>query len=109
MISQFEAKRAMHICGVDPRNTEINFGIPSTCKDDSADNIHEVKNVVTWYQTDTAGVVIRRGRITMDHGRVSEWDMKNSEYKILPFFGDHEHPYEIMYREMRFGPYAECP
>ena len=107
MLNDYQIRHCLAICGVDPRVTLIQFGKLAPCKDESADSLHGTKNAVSWWQVDSAGVVTRRGRVSTTYGRVMEWDKSHSEYKVLPFFGTHDNPYEEFYRDSRFGPYAD--
>jgi hypothetical protein len=105
MISNKEVRFALALSGIDLAITRIQHGIESQCKDDSAEPDHSVKSAVTWYQVDSDGVITRRGRVSLSHGRVMEWDRANSEFKVLPFCGSHENAVELFYRDQRFGAY----
>lgn len=107
MLSKKSVRFALALSGIDLRITQIQYGIESACKDDSAEPLHSCRGAVTWYQKDSDGNVSRRGRVSLGHpgGRVTEWDKKHSEFKVLPFCGSHDNPVELFYRDQRFGQF----
>lgn len=99
------ARECLALAGIHLANITINTAA-APCSDDSADSHHTTANAVTWYETGSDSLVLRRGFIS-HLGVVTEFS-KGSQ-KVLHFGGSWDSSLNERFRSLIWESWNSRP